>query len=221
MCQKIDALLSLLQQQTVIPILQIDDLQSAIPLAHALVKGGLKTIEVTLRTPNACDAIKAIIQEVPQAIVGAGTILNPQNYEQAERTGAKFIVSPGFSNQLIDCANNSEIPLLPGVMTPSELMQARDKGYSYLKFFPAKAAGGIAFIQALASPFSDIHFCPTGGITQKNAKQWLQLSNIFCVGGSWIAPKQLIAARDWNAISALAHAATQLSSHTTKGRSTL
>lgn len=221
MCQKINALLLLLQQQTVIPILQIEDLQSAIPLARALVKGGLKTIEVTLRTPNACDAIKAMTQEVPKAVVGAGTVLSTQHYEQAERAGAKFIVSPGFSNQLIDCANNSEIPFLPGVMTPSELMKIRDKGYSYCKFFPANAAGDIAFIQALASPFSEIRFCPTGGITQKNARQWLQLSNVFCIGGSWIAPKQLITAGDWDTISALAYAATQLSSPPTKARCTI
>ncbi|WP_208441216.1 bifunctional 4-hydroxy-2-oxoglutarate aldolase/2-dehydro-3-deoxy-phosphogluconate aldolase [Bartonella raoultii] len=221
MCQKIDDLLSLLQEKTVIPILQIDELQNVIPLARALVKGGLKTIEVTLRTPSACDAIKAITQEVPEAIVGAGTILNTQHYEQAERAGAKFIVSPGFSHKLLDCANNSKIPFLPSIMTPSELMQARERGYSYFKFFPAKAAGGVALIQALASPFSEIRFCPTGGITQKNARQWLQLSNVFCIGGSWIAPKQHIAARDWDTISTLAHAATRLSSPPTKAHSTI
>ncbi|WP_019220157.1 bifunctional 4-hydroxy-2-oxoglutarate aldolase/2-dehydro-3-deoxy-phosphogluconate aldolase [Bartonella florencae] len=220
MCQKIDALLTLLQKQTVIPVVHIDNLQSAAPLARALVKGGLKTIEITLRTPSAYDAIKAITQEVPQAIVGAGTILSALHYEQAERAGAKFIVSPGLSNALIDCAKNSKIPFLPGAITPSELMQALDKGYSYFKFFPAKAAGGTSFLQALASPFSKIHFCPTGGITPQNATQWLKLSNVFCIGGSWIAPKQLIAAGDWNAISALAHAATQLSSHVAKAHST-
>lgn len=219
MCQKKDLLLSLLQERNILPILHIDNLQNAVPLARALIKGGLKTIEITLRTPNAYDAIKAIIQEVPEAIVGAGTVLNTTHYEQAERTGAKFIVSPGLSNELIDCAKNSEVPLLPGAMTPSELMQAWDKGYSYLKFFPAEAAGGIDFIQALASPFSKIQFCPTGGITQKNVVQWLQLSNVFCVGGSWIAPKQLILAGDWDAISSLAHAAAQLSPHPTKVRS--
>ncbi|WP_156851419.1 bifunctional 4-hydroxy-2-oxoglutarate aldolase/2-dehydro-3-deoxy-phosphogluconate aldolase [Bartonella refiksaydamii] len=220
MCQKINHLLTLLQTQTVIPVLCIDDLQMAVPLARALVKGGLKTMEITLRTPNAYDAIEAITQEVPQAIVGAGTILNTIHYERAERAGAKFIISPGSSNELIDCAKNSEIPLLPSVMTPSELMQAWNKGYSYFKFFPAEAAGGIDFIQALASPFSEIRFCPTGGITQKNAAQWLQLSNVFCVGGSWITPKQLITANDWDTISVLAHAATQLPSHPTKARST-
>ncbi|WP_019221839.1 bifunctional 4-hydroxy-2-oxoglutarate aldolase/2-dehydro-3-deoxy-phosphogluconate aldolase [Bartonella senegalensis] len=221
MCQKIEKLLSLLQKQAIIPVLHIDTLQNAVPLARALVKGGLRTIEVTLRTANALDAIKAIIQEVPESIVGAGTILGTLHYEQAEHAGAKFIVSPGFSNRLIDCAKNSEIPLLPSAVTPSELMKALDKGYSYLKFFPAQAAGGIPFVKALAAPFSEIRFCPTGGITQKNAAQWLELSNVFCIGGSWIAPRNLIAARDCHAISALAKTATQLSSHLREEHSTL
>ncbi len=130
MCQKVDALLTLLQKQTVIPVLLIDNIQSAVPLARALVKGGLKTIEITLRTPNALKAIKTITQEVPEAIVGAGTILNTTHYEQAEQAGAKFVVSPGLSNELINCAKNSEIPLLPGAITPSELMLALDQGYS-------------------------------------------------------------------------------------------
>ncbi|WP_212113039.1 bifunctional 4-hydroxy-2-oxoglutarate aldolase/2-dehydro-3-deoxy-phosphogluconate aldolase [Bartonella queenslandensis] len=219
MCQKIDNLLTLLQGQTVIPVLFIDNIQSAVPLARALVKGGLKTIEITLRTPNALQAIKTITQEVPEAIVGAGTILNTTHYEQAEQAGAKFIVSPGLSNKLINCAKNSEIPLLPGAITPSELMKALDKGYTYLKFFPAEASGGIAFIQALASPFSEIFFCPTGDITQQSATQWLQLPNVFCVGGSWIAPHQLIAIKDWDSISALAYTATQLSSLSKKAHS--
>ncbi|EJF86548.1 2-dehydro-3-deoxyphosphogluconate aldolase/4-hydroxy-2-oxoglutarate aldolase [Bartonella vinsonii subsp. arupensis OK-94-513] len=221
MYPKIDYLLSLLQRQAVIPVLHIDDLQNAVPLARALVKGGLKTIEITLRTPKACDAIKKIIQEVPEAIVGAGTILKWAHYEQAEHAGAKFIVSPGLSNDLISCAKNSEIPFLPGVMTPSELMQACDQGYSYLKLFPAEAAGGIAFLQALASPFPEIQFFPTGGITQKNAAQWLQLPNVFCVGGSWIAPPKLVAAGNWDAISTLAHTAAQLFSHRIKAHSTI
>lgn len=220
MCQKRETLLSYLQGQTVIPILTINNLQDAVPLARALVKGGLKTIEITLRTPHALKAIQIMTQEVPEAIVGAGTILNTTHYEQAEQAGAKFIVSPGLSNELINCAKNSEVPLLPGAMTPSELMQALDKGYSYLKFFPAKVAGGLAFLQALASPFSGVFFCPTGGITQKSATQWLQLPNVFCVGGSWIAPQQLIAIKDWDSISALAHNASKFPSHSTKARST-
>ncbi|WP_142417067.1 bifunctional 4-hydroxy-2-oxoglutarate aldolase/2-dehydro-3-deoxy-phosphogluconate aldolase [Bartonella massiliensis] len=220
MCQKREKLLLYLQRQTIIPVLLIDNLQNAVPLARALVKGGLTTIEITLRTPHALKAIQAITQEVPEAIVGAGTILNTTHYEQAEKAGAKFIVSPGLSNELINCAKNSETPLLPGAMTPSELMQALDKGYSYLKFFPAKAAGGFDFIQALTSPFSEIFFCPTGGITQKSATQWLQLPNVFCVGGSWVAPQQLISTKDWDSISALAYTASQLSSCPTKARST-
>ncbi|ATP12732.1 2-dehydro-3-deoxy-phosphogluconate aldolase [Bartonella henselae] len=221
MCQKIEKLLSLLQEQTIIPVLHIDTLQNAVPLARALVKGGLRTIEVTLRTANALDAIKAITQEVPESIVGAGTILSTIHYKQAEHAGAKFIVSPGFSNKLIDYAKNSEIPLLPSALTPSEVMKALDKGYSYLKFFPAEAAGGITFVKALAAPFSEIRFCPTGGIKQKNAAQWLQLSNVFCIGGSWIAPRNLITAKNWHAISALAQTAAQLSSYPTKVCSTI
>ncbi|MET3590445.1 2-dehydro-3-deoxyphosphogluconate aldolase/(4S)-4-hydroxy-2-oxoglutarate aldolase [Bartonella silvatica] len=221
MCQKITYLLSLLQEQTIIPVLHIDDLKTAIPLARALVKGGLKTIEITLRTPDAYNAIKEVIQEVPEVTVGAGTILNTTHYEQAESAGAQFIVSPGLSNKLIDCAKNSKIPLLPSIMTPSELMQAWDKGYSYFKFFPAEAAGSIPFIQALASPFPKVRFCPTGGITQKNAAQWLQLSNVFCIGGSWIAPTKLIATGNWDTITTLAREATQLASpFPTKARST-
>ncbi|WP_375674361.1 bifunctional 4-hydroxy-2-oxoglutarate aldolase/2-dehydro-3-deoxy-phosphogluconate aldolase [Bartonella sp. CL100XZDX] len=221
MCQKREKLLLYLQGQTVIPVLLIDNLQSAVPLTRALVKGGLKTIEITLRTPNALKAIQKITQEVPEAIVGAGTILNTTHYEKAEQAGAKFIVSPGLSNELINCAKNSEIPLLPAAMTPSELMQALNKGYSYLKFFPAEAAGGISFIEALASPFSDIRFCPTGGITQKSATQWLQLPNVFCVGGSWITPQQLIAISDWDSITALAYTASQLPSPSKKALSTI
>uniref|UniRef100_UPI001ABA4BDF bifunctional 4-hydroxy-2-oxoglutarate aldolase/2-dehydro-3-deoxy-phosphogluconate aldolase n=1 Tax=Bartonella grahamii TaxID=33045 RepID=UPI001ABA4BDF len=163
MCQKREKLLLYLQGQTVIPVLLIDNLQRAVPLTRALVKGGLKTIEITLRTPNALKAIRKITPEVPEALVGAGTILNTTHYEKAEQAGAKFIVSPALSNELINCAKNSEIPLLPAAMTPSELMPALNKGYSYLKFFPAEAAGGISFIEALASPFSDVRFCPTGG----------------------------------------------------------
>nr|WP_280137594.1 bifunctional 4-hydroxy-2-oxoglutarate aldolase/2-dehydro-3-deoxy-phosphogluconate aldolase [Bartonella doshiae] len=165
-------LLLLFHGQSIIPILHIDNPQSAVSLAQALVKGGLRTIEITLQTPKALDAIKAITREVPESIVGAGTILNSLHYKQVERAGAKFIISPGLSNELIDCAKDSEIPLLPGALIPSELTMALEKGYSYLKFFPAEAARGIAFVQALASPFSEIHFCPTGGITQHNAVQW-------------------------------------------------
>lgn len=204
MSQKIDLLLPIVQGQTVIPVLLIDDLSHAVPLARALAKGGLTAIEVTLRTSAALDSIKAIAQEVPEAIVGAGTILNADNYEAAENAGAKFIVSPGLTGELIDIADDSDIPLLPGSISPSELMSALEEGYEFLKFFPAEAAGGIDFVKSLSSPFANVKFCPTGGITQATASAWLNLPNVVCIGGSWIAPKQLVQDGNWDAITKLA-----------------
>lgn len=210
MGQKTERLLPILLGQSVIPVLLIEKLGDAVPLARALVKGGLKAIEVTLRTPTALDAIQAISEDVPDAIVGAGTILNGEHFEAAENAGAKFIVSPGLTGELIDIADESEIPLLPGSITPSELMAALEEDYQCLKFFPAMAAGGIEFVKSLASPFPSIKFCPTGGITQQNAAEWLQLPNVVCIGGSWIAPKNLVRSGDWNAITMLAAKAAKL-----------
>lgn len=211
MSQKTERLLPILLGQSVIPVLVIENLGDAVPVARALVEGGLKAIEITLRTPAALDAIHAISEDVPDAIVGAGTILNGNHFEAAENAGAKFIVSPGLTGELIDVADESDIPLLPGAITPSELMGALEEGYRCLKFFPAMAAGGIDFVKSLASPFADIKFCPTGGISQNNAAEWLKLPNVICIGGSWVAPKKLVDGKDFAAITALANDATKLS----------
>ncbi|WP_297323670.1 2-dehydro-3-deoxy-phosphogluconate aldolase [uncultured Bartonella sp.] len=211
MSQKTERLLPILLQQSVIPVLIIDKWGDAVPVARALVAGGLKAIEITLRTSAALDAIQAICEDVPDAIVGAGTILNGNHFEAAENAGAKFIVSPGLTGELIDVADESDIPLLPGAITPSELMGALEEGYQCLKFFPAMAAGGINFVKSLASPFADIKFCPTGGISQKNAAEWLKLPNVIAIGGSWVAPKELVDAGDFAAITELANDATKLS----------
>lgn len=210
MSQKTELLLPILSAQPVIPVLLIDNVKHAVPLAQALVKGGLPAIEITLRTPSALDAIKAVADEVPKAIVGAGTILTSIDYEQAEKAGAKFIVSPGASKQITDAALLSDIPLLPAAITPTEMLTLRDQGYSYLKFFPAEQAGGAPFLKAMASPLQGICFCPTGGVSLQNAKSYLSLSNVICVGGSWVAPKSLLDSENWDAITKLAMEAKSL-----------
>ncbi|RCL01065.1 MAG: 2-dehydro-3-deoxyphosphogluconate aldolase [Candidatus Tokpelaia sp. JSC188] len=211
MKQKKAHLLSILQNQPVIPVLLIEQLQDAIPVTQALVRGGIKAVEVTLRTSVALDCIRAISESVSEAIVGAGTVLDSKQFEAAERAGARFIVSPGLSTQLIEKAEFSAVPFLPGVITASEIMTACEKGYDILKFFPAEQIGGIAYLQALAAPFSETKFCPTGGISLLKARKWLSLSNVICVGGSWLAPKKLVQEQQWNAITALAIEALQLS----------
>lgn len=210
MSQKTELLLPIMESQPVIPVLLIDEVRDAVPLARALAKGGLKAVEVTLRTPAAIDAIRAIANEVPEAVVGAGTVLNSTQYRATEEAGARFIVCPGLTVEIVDAAKDSNIPLLPGVITPSEIMGARQEGYQYLKFFPAEQAGGIDFVKALASPFADIKFCPTGGINAETAPDWLKLPNVICVGGSWPTPKKLVDAGNWDAITALAETAAKL-----------
>ncbi len=204
MSQKTELLLPILSAQPVIPVLVIDKPEHAVPLARALVKGGLPAIEITLRTQSALDAIKAVADEVPEAIVGAGTILNSVQYERAEEAGAKFIVSPGASKQITDAARMSDIPLLPAAITPTEMLTLRDQGYTYLKFFPAEQAGGAPFLKAMSSPLNGLFFCPTGGVSLSNAKSYLSLSNVICVGGSWVAPQALLNAGDWDGITKLA-----------------
>ncbi|MDH6233476.1 2-dehydro-3-deoxyphosphogluconate aldolase/(4S)-4-hydroxy-2-oxoglutarate aldolase [Mesorhizobium soli] len=210
MSSKTDKLLSLLDGQPVIPVLKIDNVADAVPLARALAKGGLRAIEITLRTADALEAIRRVIGEVENAIVGAGTILDPRHFEQAAEAGSKFIVSPGVTRELLRAANDSPVPLLPGAITPGEIMTARDAGLDFLKFFPAEQAGGAAFLKALASPFAGIRFCPTGGVSAGNAASYLALPNVICVGGSWVAPDNLVKAGDWGAIEALAREATTL-----------
>jgi 2-dehydro-3-deoxyphosphogluconate aldolase/(4S)-4-hydroxy-2-oxoglutarate aldolase len=194
----------------VIPVIVIDDVEQAVPLARALVAGGVRVLEVTLRTPVALDAIRAIAAEVPDAVVGVGTISRAEHFEQAIEAGARFGVSPGLSRELIEAAHASRLPLLPGVMTPSDVIRARNAGFSELKLFPAQQAGGIGMLKALSGPFPDVTFCPTGGVTLATAPSFLALPNVGCVGGSWLTPPAMVKAGDWEGITALAIEAAKL-----------
>ncbi|HLG86562.1 MAG TPA: bifunctional 4-hydroxy-2-oxoglutarate aldolase/2-dehydro-3-deoxy-phosphogluconate aldolase [Alphaproteobacteria bacterium] len=191
----------------VVPVLVIEDAGSAVPLARALCAGGLRMLEVTLRTRAALEAIQRISAEVEDAIVGVGTVANPGDVARATKVGARFAVSPGLTDSL---AELGPIPLLPGVATATEIMRARDAGYTLLKFFPAMAAGGVPALKAMAGPFPDIRFCPTGGIESGNAASFLALNNVICVGGSWVAPRDAVAAGDWQRISDRARRAAEL-----------
>jgi len=210
MGKKTEKLLSILQMQPVVPVLVVDRVATAIPLARALVAGGLKAIEITLRTEAARDAIKAVANEVEGAVVGAGTILDARQYDAAVKAGSTFIVSPGTTQELLDVARRSPVPMLPGAATPSEVMALREEGYAILKFFPAEQAGGAAYLKSLSSPLGGVSFCPTGGITAATAMDYLSLPNVVCVGSSWVAPKNLVEAGDWDAITKLAADASQL-----------
>lgn len=210
MSTKTEQLLALLDGQPVIPVLKIDDAKSAVPLARALARGGLRAIEITMRTPAALEAIRRAAAEVPEAVVGAGTILNAAQFEEAAKAGSRFIVSPGASRQVIEAARQSPVPLLPGAITPSEMMTALEEGLDFLKFFPAEQAGGAAFLKSLASPFAGLRFCPTGGVSANNAADYLSLPNVVCVGGSWVAPDDAVKSGDWARIEALAREATKL-----------
>ena len=194
----------------VMPVMVINQLELAVPLAQALVAGGLKVLEITLRTPVALDAIRRIKAEVPGAIVGAGTIINPRTLDQALEAGAEFIVSPGLTDELLSAALGSGIPLLPGVVTPSEVMRLLEKGIYAMKFFPAEAAGGIPMLKSIGGPLPQVVFCPTGGVTPKNAPDYLALSNVACVGGSWMAPADLVDSGDWAEITRRALVASAL-----------
>ncbi len=189
---------------SVIPVVIADDVALAVKLARALVAGGITAIEVTLRTPKALDCLKAIATEVEGAIPGAGTVLSASQMRQVEAAGALFMVSPGVSPRLLDAADDSPVPLLPGAATASEVMTLGERGYRHLKFFPASNAGGAAYLKALSSPLSAFRFCPTGGITEQTAPDYLSLPNVLCVGGSWLAPAKEMAAGDWDAITQIA-----------------
>ncbi|QPF87532.1 bifunctional 4-hydroxy-2-oxoglutarate aldolase/2-dehydro-3-deoxy-phosphogluconate aldolase [Bradyrhizobium genosp. L] len=193
----------LIRQATVIPVLTIDRLEDAVPLARALVAGGVRTLEVTLRTPVAADAAKAIIAEVPDAIVGIGTILNGDDLARAEALGAKFGISPGATPELLKAVAASRLPFAPGIATASELMQALAHGFDVVKFFPAEQAGGIKALRALAGPFPHVRVCPTGGIGEANAATWLAEPNVLAVGGSWLCPASEIRAGNWAGITAM------------------
>ena len=194
----------------VIPVLTIERAEDAVPLARALVAGGLRVLEITLRTAAAIKAIERIAREVPDAVTGAGTVLNPADWARAEQAGATFIVSPGLTDPLIEVAANSPLAFLPGVATAGELMRGLDAGLASFKFFPAETSGGAPALKALYGPFADIRFCPTGGITAKSAPDYLALPNVVCVGGSWVAPADAVKARDWGKITALAAEASGL-----------
>ncbi len=193
----------------VVPVLVIDDLAHAKKLAEALVAGGLPALEVTLRTPVALDAIRAMA-EVPGGFVGAGTLLTPADVKAAKAAGATFGVSPGATDRILDACAEYDLPLLPGAATASEVMVLLEKGYTVQKFFPAEQSGGAAFLKSIGSPIPQVKFCPTGGISLKNARDYLSLSNILCVGGSWVAPKEAMARGDWAEITRLAAEAAAL-----------
>jgi len=194
----------------VIPVIVIERAEDAVPLARALLAGGVRVLEVTLRTPVALAAVTAIAREVSEALVGVGTVTRPEELDAAQRAGARFAVSPGLTPALADAARRSSLPLLPGVMTPSEVIAARAAGFSALKLFPAQQAGGIGMLEAMAGPFADVVFCPTGGVRAANAREFLAQPNVACVGGSWLTPRDAVAANDWPRITALAREAAAL-----------
>lgn len=203
-------LLEIMRTSAVIPVIAIDDLDHAVPLARALVAGGIRVLEVTLRTVHGLAAIRAMSEQVPEAIVGVGTLTQAAEFAAARDAGAVFGVSPGLTAALVEGARKSGLPLLPGVMTPSEVMSARELGFQQLKLFPAVPAGGIGMLNAIAGPLPDITFCPTGGISIETAAQFLACKNVACVGGSWLTPKDAILSGDWARITALAAAASAL-----------
>ena len=194
----------------VIPVVVIDDARAAVPMARALVAGGTPAIEITLRTPAALDAIRAIAAEVEGAVIGVGTVLTARDLHAAQQAGARFAVSPGVSPYLLDAADDSDLPLLPGAATASEAMSLLERGYRHLKFFPAVQAGGHKLLGAWASPLAQLRFCPTGGISLANAADFLALPNVICVGGSWLTPAGMLAAGDWAGIELLAREAAGL-----------
>ncbi|HEX7645247.1 MAG TPA: bifunctional 4-hydroxy-2-oxoglutarate aldolase/2-dehydro-3-deoxy-phosphogluconate aldolase [Burkholderiaceae bacterium] len=202
--------LHIMKTSAVIPVIAIDDLDHAVPLARALVAGGIRVLEVTLRTRHGLPAIRAMASEVEGAIVGVGTLTQPEEFAAARDAGAVFGVSPGLTEALIEGARSSGLPLLPGVMTPSEVMRAREAGFRQLKLFPAVPAGGVGMLNAIAGPLPDVTFCPTGGISEATAPQFLACKNVACVGGSWLTPKDAMLAGDWDRITALAKAASAL-----------
>lgn len=203
-------LLEILHASPVMPVIAIQRLDDAVPLAKALVAGGIRVLEITLRTPHGLDAIRAISEAVPEAIVGVGTLTRPEEFVLARDAGAVFGVSPGLTAALIKAAQQSGLPLLPGVMTPSEAMAAREAGFLQLKLFPAVPAGGVGMLKALGGPLPDLVFCPTGGIAQQTAPAFLACENVSCVGGSWLTPNDVIAHGDWAGITALAYSASTL-----------
>lgn len=194
----------IMSRAPVIPVLQVDRVDQAVPLARALTEGGLAVLEVTLRTPAALDAVSAMVASVPEAIVGLGTVTRGEEFDRARDAGARFVVSPGVTPSLLDAAVRTGMPFLPGAVTASEILLSLEAGRQYLKFFPAQSSGGVAALKALYGPFPDVVFCPTGGIRPENYLDYLSLPNVLCVGGSWLTPRDALAAGDWPRITALA-----------------
>ncbi len=194
----------------VIPVLTIDKVSDAVPLARALVKGGLRVLEITLRTAAALDSLAAIARDVPEAVVGAGTVLDETQLRQAQHEGARFGVSPGCTRELASATRAANFPFLPGVQTVSEAMELAEQGFRLLKFFPADAAGGLNWLKAVGAPLRELRFCPTGGVNAETAPAFLALPNVTCVGGSWVAPKKAVESGDWGQIEKLAAAAVKL-----------
>lgn len=201
---------SVLAASPVMPVIVLEDVAHAVPLARALVAGGIRVLEVTMRTSVALDCMRAIAAEVPDALLGAGTVLTAADLDAAAKAGATFAISPGASPALLDAARSGPIPFLPGVMTPSDVMTAMDTGLDTFKLFPAAQAGGMGMLKALGGPFPQLRFCPTGGIDAASAPAFLALPNVACVGGSWLCPADLVRAGDWDGITAIARAAAAL-----------
>ena len=199
-----------LRRVAVVPVLTIDKPETALPLAQALVRGGLTILEITLRTPVALAAMRQMAENIPGALIGAGTVLTPEQGQDAIDAGARFLVSPGMTPSLLEAAHGWNVPFLPGVATASEAMALSDLGYRVVKFFPAEPAGGVPALKALGAPLADIKFCPTGGIDFAKAPSYLALPNVVTVGGSWVAPARAIAAGDWDTIEKLAREASAL-----------
>ena len=201
---------NILAGHSVIPVITLDRVEDAVPLAQALVAGGLKVLEVTLRTEAAVEGIREIVKHVPDAIVGTGTVCNEQQIKLSEDLGCQFMISPGATDKLLEAGARSSVPFLPGVASVSELMRGMEYGHRDFKFFPAEAAGRTSVLKAFAGPFGDIRFCPTGGIGLHNVVEYLALPNVLCVGGSWIAQTKLIRQHAWSEIEALAREAVEL-----------
>ncbi|GAA8399225.1 bifunctional 4-hydroxy-2-oxoglutarate aldolase/2-dehydro-3-deoxy-phosphogluconate aldolase [Helicobacter pylori] len=196
-----DKIIEVLQISPIVPVVVIEDIKDAVPLAQSLVEGGIHIIEVTLRSSCALEAIELIAKNVPKMRVGVGTILNPTQLEQAQNRGAEFLISPGLTIKLLEYAKKKDMPLIPGVSSSSEVMQALELGYNALKFFPAEYCGGVKLLNAFNGPFKGVKFCPTGGISADNMHSYLNLENVLCVGGSWLTPKNLIQNKEWDKIT--------------------
>ncbi|NHB18481.1 bifunctional 4-hydroxy-2-oxoglutarate aldolase/2-dehydro-3-deoxy-phosphogluconate aldolase [Helicobacter pylori] len=205
-----DKIIEVLQISPIVPVVVIENIKDAVPLAQSLIEGGIPIIEVTLRSSCALEAIEFIAKNVPKMHVGAGTILNLTQLEQAQNRGAEFLISPGLTIKLLEHAKKKDMPLIPGVSSSSEVMQALELGYNALKFFPAEYCGGVKLLNAFNGPFKGVKFCPTGGVSVDNMRSYLALENVVCVGGSWLTPKNLIQNKEWDKITEICKRALAL-----------